>query len=97
MTAEMFFAVDGLYLSKDLIRVLKEIGTAVIFNTHIHELVSSLDEINSWEGESSVVSLVMEIKDNVNTFRVKRSIPESKSYARNIAEKYGITYEQMKH
>ena len=90
-------AVDGLYLSKDLIRVLKEIGTAVIFNTHIHELVSSLDEINSWEGESSVVSLVMEIKDNVNTFRVKRSIPESKSYARNIAEKYGITYEQMKH
>ena len=89
-------AADGLYLSKDLLRVLKEYGTAVIFNTHIHEVARSLDEMNQWDGKSRFVSLVMEIKDNVNTFHVKRSDPESKSYARNIAEKYGITYEQMK-
>jgi hypothetical protein len=38
----------------------------------------------------------MEIKDNVNTFKLKRSSPDTSSYARNIAEKYGITYEQMK-
>ena len=89
-------AADGLYLSKDLLRILKEHGTAVVFNTHIHELARSLDEMNRWDGQSKFVSLVMEIKDNVNTFRVKRSDPESKSYAKNIAEKYGITYEQMK-
>ena len=89
-------AADGLYLSKDLLRLLKEYGTAVIFNTHIHEVARSLDEMNQWDGKSRFVSLVMEIKDNVNTFHVKRSDPESKSYARNIAEKYGITYEQMK-
>lgn len=89
-------AHDGLYLSKDLLKILKETGTAVIFNTHIHEVARSIDEINSWPGESDCVSLVMEIKDNVNTFKVKRSEPDSKSYARNIAEKYGITYEQMK-
>ena len=88
-------AVDGLYLSCDLLRILKEIGSAVIFNTHIHEVARSIDEMNEWPGESNVVSLVMEIKDNVNTFHVKRSPPESRSYARNIAEKYGITYEQM--
>ena len=75
---------------------MKEYGTAVIFNTHIHEVARSLDEMNQWDGKSRFVSLVMEIKDNVNTFHVKRSDPESKSYARNIAEKYGITYEQMK-
>ena len=89
-------AADGLYLSKDLLRILKEKGTAVIFNTHIHEVARSIDEMNKWDGESDMVSLVMEIKDNMNTFHVKRSDPESKSYARNIAEKYGITYEQMK-
>ena len=89
-------AQDGLYLSKDLLKILKETGSALIFNTHIHEVARSIDEINTWPGESDCVSLVMEIKNNVNTFKVKRSEPDSKSYARNIAEKYGITYEQMK-
>jgi len=89
-------ASDGLYLSMDLLHVLKELGSAVIFNTHIHELAKSIVEMNGWEGESDIVSIVMEIKNNVNTFRVKRSEPELKSYAKNIAEKYGITYEQMK-
>ncbi len=88
-------ATDGLYLSMDLLRVLKELGTAVIFNTHIHELGKSIDEMNAWEGKSDVISIVMEIENNVNTFRLKRSEPELKSYARNIAEKYEITYEQM--
>ena len=89
-------AQDGLYLSKDLLKILKETGSSVIFNTHIHEVARSIDEMNEWTGESNFVSLVMEIKDNVNTFKVKRSNPDSKSYAKNIAEKYGITYEQMK-
>ncbi len=88
-------AADGLYLSIDLLRVLKELGTAVIFNTHIHELAKSIEEMNQFEGISDVVSIVMEIKDNVNTFRIKRSEPELKSYAKNIARKYEITYEQM--
>lgn len=89
-------AADALYLSKDLLRILKEKGASVIFNTHIHELANEIDEMNGWEGESDIVSIVMEIKDNKNTFRIKRSAPDTSSYARNIAEKYGITYEQMK-
>ena len=87
---------DGLYLSKDLLHVLKEKGVAAIFNTHIHEVARAIDEMNKWEGRSSFISIIMEIKDNQNTFKVKRSEPDSCSYARNIAEKYGITYEQMK-
>jgi len=88
-------AEDGLYLSKDLLRVLKEKGTAVIFNTHIHEVARSIDEMNKWKGDSEFVSLIMEIVNNENTFKVKRSEPDSCSYAMNIARKYGITYEQM--
>ncbi|MCR5419059.1 MAG: hypothetical protein K6E84_09110 [Lachnospiraceae bacterium] len=88
-------AVDGLYLSKDLLHILKKMGTSVIFNTHIHEVARSIEEMNDWEGESRVVSLVMEIRDNQNTFKIKRSAPDSKSYAQNIAKKYGITFDQM--
>ena len=89
-------AADALYLCKDLIRILKEKGSCVIFNTHIHELAASIPEMNGWDGDSKMISVVMEIKDNVNTFKLKRSSPDTSSYARNIAEKYGITYEQMK-
>lgn len=89
-------SADALFLAKDLIRILKEKGSYVIFNTHIHELAAAIPEMNAWEGESSVVSIVMEMKDNKNTFKVRRSDPDTSSYARNIAEKYGITYEQMK-
>lgn len=89
-------AADALYLSKDLIHILKEKGASVIFNTHIHELAACIPEMDEWDGTSNIISLVMEIKDNKNTFRIKRSEPDTSSYARNIAEKYGITYEQMK-
>ena len=75
---------------------MKEKGSYVIFNTHLHELASSISDAKDWEGESDIISVVMEIKDNKNTFKVKRSAPDTSSYARNIAEKYGITYEQMK-
>lgn len=89
-------ASDGLYLSKDLIRILKEKGAYVIFNTHIHDLAREIPEMNGWNGQGTITSLVMERKDDKNTFLLKRAEPDSSSYARDIAEKYGITYEQMK-
>ena len=89
-------ASDGLYLSKDLLRILKEKGAYVIFNTHIHDLAKQIPEMNGWNGQGNIISLVMERKDEKNTFILKRAEPDSSSYARDIAEKYGITYEQMK-
>ena len=89
-------SADALYLCKDLLHVLKDKGSYVIFNTHIHELAACIPEMNDWEGSGKIVSIAMEIKDNKNTFKVVKSAPDTSSYARNIAEKYGITYEQMK-
>ena len=88
-------AADGLYLSKDLMHVLKDKGAYTIFNTHIHDLASDIDEMNKWEGDTEIVSIIMEIIDEQNTFKVKRSTPDKNSHARNVALKYGITYEQM--
>ncbi len=89
-------SADALYLCKDLLHVLKDKGSYVIFNTHIHELAACIPEMNGWDGNGEIVSIAMEIKDNKNTFKVVKSAPDTSSYARNIAEKYGITYEQMK-
>lgn len=88
-------ASDGLYLAKDLIHILKHNNVPVIFNTHIHELARSTEEMNKWDGPADVVSLSMQIVDNVNTFKVLCCEPDICSYAHNIATKYGITYEQM--
>lgn len=89
-------STDALYLSQDLLHILKDKSVSVIFNTHIHELARDLSATKDWGGPDRIVSLIMEIKDNVNTFKVKESEPDVSSYARNIALKYGVTYEQMK-
>ena len=86
---------DGVYLARDLIRVLKEKGTYVIFNTHLHDLAKDIPEMNKWEGQGDIISIIMERKDDKNTFMLKRAAPDCCSYARDIALKYGITYEQM--
>ena len=88
-------ASDGLYLAKDLVHVLKNRNVATVFNTHIHEIARMTSEMNQWEGNSDVVSIIMEIINNKNTFRVLRSEPDTSSYARKVALMYGITYEQM--
>ena len=88
-------AVDGLYLAKDLVRILKHKNVPAIYNTHLHELARSTDEMNEWDGNSDVVSLTMEMVDNNNTFRVLRAKPDTTSHARNVALKYGVTYDQM--
>jgi len=88
-------ASDGVYLAKDLIRVLKEKGTYVIFNTHLHDLAKEIPEMNKWNGQGNIISIIMERKDDKNTFLLKRAEPDCCSYARDIALKYGITYEQM--
>lgn len=88
-------AYDGLYLATDLVHILKHKDVPMIFNTHIHELACNTKEMNEWDGASNVISLNMEIVDNKNTFRVLRKEPDRNSYAKNIASKYGVTYEQM--
>lgn len=88
-------AYDGLYMATDLVHILKHNNVPMIFNTHIHELALNTGDMNKWDGSSDIVSLSMEIQNNINTFKVIKKEPDRNSYAKNIAEKYGVTYEQM--
>ena len=87
---------EGYFIAVDAVKALLDRGSRVIYNTHMHKLAADLDEsINDPARPGKAVSLVAETKEGRNSFRIRIAPPEGKSFARNIAEKYGVTYESL--
>lgn len=88
---------EGLFIAKDVVRAMRYLGVRSVFNTHMHDLAKDLDVMNSeTKGKSSVQSLVTGVDHGERSFRVYISPPQGSSYARDIAKKYGVTFEQIK-
>lgn len=88
---------EGLYIAKDVVKAMRYVGTRTIFNTHMHELARHLDILNNeTEGTSKVESLVTGVENGNRSFKVSIAPPQGVSYARDIAVKYGVTFEQIK-
>jgi DNA mismatch repair protein MutS len=50
---------ESIYLAEDIVRVLKMIGTRVMYTTHMHGLAAAIDKINrDTGGDSKVISMV---------------------------------------
>ena len=86
---------EGLYIAKDVVRALRGLGARTIFNTHMHELAMELGEINALKGDIKAASLITGIHEGKRSYKVFIAPPEGISYARDIAKKYGVTYEQL--
>ncbi len=87
---------EGYFIAADALRAILKKGVRTIFNTHMHKLAQELDTvINRPEVPAQAVSLVAETREGENTFRIRIAPPEGKSFARTIAEKYGVTYEKL--
>jgi DNA mismatch repair ATPase MutS len=96
---------ESLYLAEDIMRILRRVGARAIYSTHLHELASKVDELNeSVLGDSRIVSAVSSAVDTasqgvgnevVRTYRVEIRPPLGRSYAREIAAHYGISYQQL--
>jgi DNA mismatch repair ATPase MutS len=96
---------ESLYLAQDLVRILRRIGARAIYSTHLHELARQVDELNdSVPGDSRIVSVVSSPIDTVTpadgaeenrTYKLEMRPPLGQSYAREIAARYGISYEQL--
>jgi hypothetical protein len=87
---------EGYFIAADAVRAILKLGTRTIYNTHMHKLALDLDTvINTGEAEGKAVSLVAETRDGRHSFRVVIAPPEGQSFARDIAEKYGVTYESL--
>jgi DNA mismatch repair ATPase MutS len=96
---------ESLYLAQDLLRILRRIGARAIYSTHLHELASRAEQLNaSVPGDSEIVSVVSSPIDTSKeekgaevsrTYKLEIRPPLGQSYAREIAARYGISYEQL--
>ena len=86
---------EGYYIAEDSIKAMLKKDVRCIYNTHMHKLAYELDEMNAFATCGKAVSLIVEAKDGKRSFKVKIAPPEGMSYAKDIAEKYGVTYSQL--
>lgn len=89
---------EASYIASEVLTGFSMIGCRCLFSTHLHELSSQLDEINkkcAESGGSPIDTLVAGIKGSERSFEIIRAKPDGKSYARDIAEKFGLSYEKI--
>lgn len=89
---------EGSYIAGEVLAGFARVGCRVLFSTHLHELASSIDDINARcmpEGGACIDTLVAGMEEGKRSFRIYRARPDGKSYARDIADKFGLSYEQI--
>lgn len=95
---------ESLYMCEDIIRGLRLLGSRAIFATHLHDLALRAGIMNTEiPGDSPIVSMVAGVDEKeVNaleitrrTYKVIPSPPRGMSYARDIASRFGISFEQI--
>ncbi len=83
---------EGFYIARDSVKALVSKKVRTIYNTHMHKLAAEAQEL---DGGAGVSSLIMKSDNGKRSFKVEVASPEGLSYARDIAEKYGVTYEML--
>ncbi len=89
---------EGSYIAAEVLSGLSIVGCRCLFATHLHELAAEIDRINEnaeKAGGERVDTLVAGIEEGQRSFKIYRAKPDGKSYARDIAVKYGLTYENI--
>ena len=89
---------EASYIASEILSGISMVKCRGIFSTHLHELTSMIDGINekcSKEGGAVIDTLVAGIEDGQRSFKIVRKKPDGKSYAKDIADKYGISYEHI--
>ena len=79
---------EGYYIAVDAVRAIRKKEIRTIYNTHMHKLASDIDL-------DGVSSIVMASEGGKRSYKVIEKAPEGSSYARDIAARYGVTYEML--
>lgn len=86
---------EGYYIAKDSVKALLKKSVRTIYNTHMHKLGTDIGEFNLENPDAKAASLIVQSEGGDRSFRIKLAPPEGMSHARDIAEKYGVTYEML--
>lgn len=89
---------EGAYIASEVLQGFSMVRCRGIFSTHLHDLAASVDEINAIcqpKGGVKIDNLVAAIEEGSRSFKILRARPDGKSYARDIAEKYGLSIDKI--
>lgn len=89
---------ESVYLLKEVLMAFAMLGTRIVVATHFHEIAENIEDI---QGKTKAVSYIATVKKENEDFhkrlyRVVKSKPEGKSYAIELAKKYGLDFDELK-
>lgn len=91
-------AYEASYIAQEVLTAFAVVGCRGIFSTHLHELAAAKDHIN----ERSVAlhgvrvdTLVAGMEAGERSFKIRRTTPDGHSYARDIADRYGLSFDSL--
>ena len=92
---------ESVYLAINVVKCLQILGVRTVYTTHLHDLAARINELNQNNAQNKVVSLVSQVDgapdgDVIRTYKIVPGSPAGLSYAQEIADKYGISYNQLK-
>lgn len=91
-------AFEASYIASEILCGFSVAHSRVVFSTHLHDLAASIPGLNekcAQLGGVMLDSLVAEVKDGERSFRIVRKTPDGKSYASDIAAKYGLSFNKI--
>ena len=91
-------AYEAAYIASEILTAFAVMKVRGIFSTHLHELAAGVNAINEKSKEMGGISLdtlVAGIEEGKRSFKIVRAKPDGKSYARDIADKYGLSFESI--
>ena len=91
-------AYEASYIASEILTGFAAMRIRGIFSTHLHELAARVPEINERSrasGGISIDTLVAGMEEGERSFKIHRAKPDGKSYARDIADKYGLSFENL--
>ena len=87
---------EGYYIASDSVKAILKKGIRTIYNTHMHKLAYDAQELNDDpDFKVKASSLIVKNEGANRSFKVEVAPPEGMSFARDIAEKYGVTYDML--
>lgn len=91
-------AYEATYIASEILSGFAVMKCRGIFSTHLHDLAAALSDINersASRGGILVDTLVAGIEEGKRSFKILRAKPDGKSYAKDIADKYGLSFESL--
>ena len=91
-------AYEATYIASEILSGFAVQRCRGIFSTHLHDLAASVGEINQRSREHggiAIDTLVAGIEEGKRSFKIFRAKPDGKSYAKDIADKYGLSFESL--